>query len=128
MNHFVHFLSRERKRNPKKTPIRRGPALLGKGALSATRYAQTALRFLRPFLRCSARLKGEDQTQLDSQPLLRKLPDASNFAGGASLGHFLYTHVGRKSKISPVFPVVKLLDRIKATMYLLETVSGAEPC
>ena len=47
MHYFVHFLSRERKQNQKKTPIRRGPAgcpaLLGKGGLSATRYAQTAL-------------------------------------------------------------------------------------
>jgi len=53
MNHFVHFLSREKKTNQKKTPIKRGPAgcpvLLGKGALSTTRYAQTGTSLVSPF-------------------------------------------------------------------------------
>ena len=88
MNHLVTFLSREKKSNQKKTPIIRDPAgcpaLLGKGALSTTRFAQTALRFLRPFLRCSARLKGEVQNHNESQPPLRGLPDAFSSAGGAS--------------------------------------------
>jgi len=73
MEHFVHFLSRERKRNQKKTPIKRDPAgcpvLLEKGALSATRYRSNSTspqaKIGRPFLRCSARLKGKVKTEMN---------------------------------------------------------------
>jgi hypothetical protein len=62
--HDVHFLSRERKTNQKKTPVRRFyPALLA-GLRSAVKLAalKQSQRFFRTLLRCSARLNGNVET------------------------------------------------------------------
>ena len=91
----------------KKTPIRSGPAgcpaLLGKGALSTTRCAQTRTSLLRPFLRCSAPLKGESKPINHSQPSLRGLHDANRSAGGKTLCLILY---------SPLFSAFGITDAL----------------
>ena len=87
MKHSVHFLSRERKRNQKKTPMLRGPsgypALLEAGGSCETRWRSNSHNsFVAPF--CDARhvTKGKVQDRIDYQPPSRGLPDASRSAGG----------------------------------------------
>jgi hypothetical protein len=58
--------------------------LLGKGGLSATRFAQTALRLFRPFLRCSARLKGDGKNRNQGKFPIGDF-DASKYAGKVSV-------------------------------------------
>jgi hypothetical protein len=103
---FVHFLSRERKRNQKKTPVLCGPAgcpvLLEAGGSCGTRLRSDRPQLLsRPLLRCSAHHKGwAGKNHMGCKSPLMALPCASRNAAGVSLLRDLIsrfdTEIGQK--------------------------------
>jgi hypothetical protein len=87
IRHFVHFLSRGRKRTKRKRPcyaaLRAALCFSNRAVAVELANAQTATAPFHSILRCSARHKGGlGQNQKTIKSPSRGLPEASRFAGG----------------------------------------------